>query len=61
MYKIYEGDLVYRLEKVDVVYWNKWELVIVMEFKLGLRGVVKLRLFRVIIKVSFKMKRDGVG
>lgn len=61
VYKTHEGDSVYRLEKADVVHRNKWELVIAMEFKSGLRGVVKSRPFRVTTKASFKMKRDGVG
>ena len=61
VYKTHEGDSVYRLEKADVVHRNKWELVMAMEFKSGLKGVVRSRPFRVTTKASFKMKRDGAG
>ncbi|XP_022793924.1 uncharacterized protein LOC111332757 [Stylophora pistillata] len=61
VYRTQEGDTVYRLEKADVVHRNKWELLIALEFKSGLRGMVKSRPFRVTTKASFKMKRDGVG
>lgn len=56
VYRIDDGNVVYWLEKVDVLERNKWELIIMMGFYIGVVIIVKLKFFRIIIRVSYKIK-----
>jgi len=58
VFKTREGDAVYRLEKADVMERNKWEMLIAMEFRSGLKGIVKTGAFRVTTKVKYKIKKN---
>lgn len=56
VYRIDDGNVVYWLEKVDVLERNKWELIIMMGFYIGVVIIVKLKFFRIIVRVSYKIK-----
>ena len=61
MFKTREGDVVYRLEKADVMERNKWEMLIAMEFSSGLKGTINSGAFRVTTKAKYKMKSNVGG
>ena len=59
VYKTEQGETVYWLEKAEVETRNKWELLLVLQFVNGLKGVIRSKPFRITTKASYKARKES--